>query len=77
MTTAITNVRIFDGQDVIGERSVVLEGGLITAVGGPIPADATVVDGQGATLLPGLIDSHVHTDVEGLRVARAFGRDHD
>lgn len=73
MTTAITNVRIFDGQDVIGERSVVLEGGLITAVGGPMPADAIVVDGNGATLLPGLIDSHVHTDVEGLRVALTFG----
>ena len=49
------------------------KGGLITAVGEPIPANATVVDGNGATLLPGLIDSHVHTDVEGLRDALAFG----
>jgi imidazolonepropionase-like amidohydrolase len=73
MTTAITNVRIFDGHDVIGERSVVLEGELITAVGEPIPPNATVVDGNGATLLPGLIDSHVHTDVKGLRDALAFG----
>ena len=73
MTTAITNVRIFDGEDVISERIVVLEGGRITAVGEPIPSGATVVDGESATLLPGLIDSHVHTDLAGLRNALAFG----
>lgn len=73
MTTAITNVRIFDGEDVISERIVVLEGERITAVGEPVPSGATVVDGGGATLLPGLIDSHVHTDVDGLHNALAFG----
>lgn len=73
MTTAITNVRIFDGENVISERIVVLEGGRITAVGEPIPSGATVIDGESATLLPGLIDSHVHTDPAGLRNALAFG----
>jgi imidazolonepropionase-like amidohydrolase len=73
VTTAITNVRIFDGEDGISERSLVLGDGLITAVGGPIPSDARIVDGEGATLLPGLIDSHVHTDINGLRDALAFG----
>jgi imidazolonepropionase-like amidohydrolase len=73
VTTAITNVRIFDGEDVISERIVVLEGERITAVGEPVPSGATVVDGGGATLLPGLIDSHVHTDVDGLHNALAFG----
>ncbi len=73
MTTAITDVKIFDGVEVISERTVVVDGGLIRAVGGPVPADATVVDGGSATLLPGLIDSHVHTDLDGLRDALAFG----
>ena len=73
MTTAITNVRIFDGDGVSTERTVVLEDARIAAVGGPVPPDATVVDGDGGTLLPGLIDSHVHTDVAGLRDALAFG----
>lgn len=73
MTTAITNAQIFDGSEVIDERTVVLDGGLIRAVGGPIPQDATIVDGTGGTLLPGLIDSHVHTDMDGLRDALAFG----
>lgn len=73
MITAITDVRIFDGVEVVSERAVVLDGGLIRAVGGPVPADATIVDGDGATLLPGLIDSHVHTNLAGLRDALAFG----
>lgn len=74
MSTAITNVRIFDGEDVSTERTVIIDGALITAVGGPVPSGAEVVDGNGtATLLPGLIDSHVHTDLEGLRDALAFG----
>jgi len=73
MTTAITNVRIFDGEEVISERTVLLGNGMIRTIGAPIPSDATIVDGAGATLLPGLIDSHVHTDVAGLRDALAFG----
>jgi imidazolonepropionase-like amidohydrolase len=71
--TAITNVRIFDGEQVSPERTVVLERGRIASVGGPIPAVVTIVDGDGATLLPGLLDSHVHTDLDGLRDALAFG----
>jgi imidazolonepropionase-like amidohydrolase len=71
--TAITNVRIFDGERAIPERTVVVERDLIASLGGSVPAGAAVVDGSGATLLPGLIDSHVHTDVSGLQDALAFG----
>jgi imidazolonepropionase-like amidohydrolase len=71
--TAITNVRIFDGEKLLDDRLVVLNGSEIQAVGGEIPAGATVIDGQGGTLLPGLIDSHVHTDLDGLRDALKFG----
>ncbi|UWZ59597.1 amidohydrolase family protein [Dactylosporangium aurantiacum] len=41
---------------------VVIDGGTITAVGSalPVPDGATVVDLGTATLLPGLIDTHVH-----------------
>jgi len=42
-------------------------------VGGEVPAGATVIDGHGGTLMPGLIDSHVHTDLNGLRDALSFG----
>ncbi|NBE83138.1 amidohydrolase family protein [Micromonospora sp. NEAU-HG-1] len=73
MITAITGARIFDGERVIEERTVVLDGQRIVALGGPVPDGATVVDARGATLLPGLIDSHVHTSPAGLRDALSFG----
>ncbi|NIK70517.1 MULTISPECIES: amidohydrolase family protein [unclassified Paenibacillus] len=71
--TAITNARIFDGEKVIEARSIVIEGETIIAVGGDVPADAAIIDAEGATLLPGLIDAHVHTSVGGLRDALNFG----
>ncbi|MCL2582609.1 MAG: amidohydrolase [Streptosporangiales bacterium] len=42
---------------------VVIDGGIVTAVGpgADVPAGAEVVDLQGATVLPGLWDSHVHS----------------
>ena len=73
MVTAITNVRIFDGKQEIKERVVVMKGAYIQTVGGEIPSGAKVIDGQGATLMPGLIDSHVHTDMAGLYDALKFG----
>jgi imidazolonepropionase-like amidohydrolase len=71
--TAITNVRIFDGEHIVDEHVVVIKGAVIYAVGGEIPEDAAVIDAKGATLLPGLIDSHVHTGMDGLRDALKFG----
>jgi len=73
MVAAITNALVFDGQDVIGYPTVILDGTRVAAIDQPVPSGATVVDGTGATLLPGLIDSHVHTDTDGLRDALAFG----
>jgi len=59
-----TNVNIFDGKsDKLAEgMSVLVEGNLIKKVAkGKINADgAKVIDGGGRTLMPGLIDGHVH-----------------
>ena len=73
IVTAITNVRIFDGETEISERILVIKGANIQSVGGEVPSGAMVIDGQGATLIPGLIDAHVHTDMDGLRDALKFG----
>ena len=73
MITAITRARVFDGDQVIEARTVVIDGAGIAAVGGPVPPGAAIVDAAGGTLLPGLIDSHVHTDMDGLRDALKFG----
>ncbi len=54
--TALTNVRVFDGRQLLAPGTVVIEGGRIVAD----PRGARVVDGAGGVLLPGLIDAHVH-----------------
>ncbi|NQX47648.1 amidohydrolase family protein [Paenibacillus tritici] len=71
--TAITNIRIFDGNQIIAPRHIVVKGESIISVGGELPADATIIDGENATLLPGLVDAHVHTSIGGLRDALKFG----
>ena len=53
---ALTHVKVFDGNALSEERTVVIENGVISAA---TTADKTV-DGQHGTLLPGFIDSHVH-----------------
>jgi len=73
---AFKGARVFDGVQVIPEAIVVVRGGMISAVtaGAEIPAGATVIDGRGKTLFPGLIDAHTHTfAVEHLRAAVVFG----
>ena len=72
-TTAITNAKVFDGENILADSTVVIKGANIQAVGGAVPSGATVIDGHGATLLPGLLDAHVHTDMDGLRDAVKFG----
>ncbi|MEC0372120.1 amidohydrolase family protein [Paenibacillus chibensis] len=71
--TAIVNVRIFDGEQMIAPTHVVIKGDSIISVGGDLPADATIVDGENGTLMPGFIDAHVHTSIGGLRDALKFG----
>ncbi len=53
---AITNVKVFDGNALTEERTVVIDNGVISNA---TTADSTV-DGQHGTLLPGFIDCHVH-----------------
>jgi imidazolonepropionase-like amidohydrolase len=55
----IHHVRVFDGTALSAPRDVHLADGLI--VSAP-PPGAQAVDGRGRTLLPGLIDTHVHVE---------------
>jgi imidazolonepropionase-like amidohydrolase len=59
-----TNVHIFDGksEELAEGMSVLVEGNLIKEVStDAIDAPgATVIDGEGRTLMPGLIDAHTH-----------------
>jgi imidazolonepropionase-like amidohydrolase len=72
----IMNVRLFDGEHVHAPTNVAVEGGFIRAIGADIDEynRLPAVDGTGATLLPGLIDAHVHTRAsDELRQALRFG----
>ena len=74
MVTAIVHARVFDGNEVLPAGTVVvLADGRIAAVGDAVPAEAELVDADGRTLLPGLIDAHVHTDEAALALALRFG----
>lgn len=62
--TLFTNVHVFDGvnEQRIENANVLIEGNLIASIStDPISADgATVIDGAGRTLMPGLSDTHTH-----------------
>ena len=67
--TLFKNVNIFDGKSEklsIGQN-VLVEGNTIKAIGKEVTAsaNATVIDGAGRTLMPGLIDNHVHLSLNG------------
>ena len=57
--TTIAGARVFDGTDVLGTASVSIEDGVVTEVR-PGSEHGGEVDGRGMTLLPGLVDAHVH-----------------
>lgn len=52
-----------DRGELVPHRSVRVSGDRIVSIaesGPPVPADATVLDGRGKFLIPGLVDMHVH-----------------
>lgn len=81
--TVIQHVRIFDGASVIAEDGYVMisaQSGRIEQISLETPILApnsltTVIDGTNCTLIPGLIDAHVHAhkDVSLLETAIQYG----
>ena len=67
-----TNVNVFDGKsESLSKSNVLVENNMIKKIGSSInaPEGATVIDGKGGTLMPGLIDSHVHFAMNGSGLA--------
>ena len=62
--TLFRNVRVFNGKstNLTASTSVLVVGNKIAKIGSDIavPDNATVIDGGGRTLMPGLIDNHWH-----------------
>ena len=68
---AVENVRVFvgDGRVIDRGRVLVRNGQIVEVVpqaGAPALRDTELIDGAGKTLLPGLIDMHVHLGASGL-----------
>jgi imidazolonepropionase-like amidohydrolase len=65
------NVVPMDTRRVLRHQTVLIEGDRITALGPAdeieVPARATIVQGDGRYLMPGLADMHVHLEREDLR----------
>lgn len=62
MTVAIRTAALIDGTgaDPRPNAVVLVEDGVITKIAADVPKGATVIDASELTLLPGLIDCHVH-----------------
>ncbi|HRN61113.1 MAG TPA: CIA30 family protein [Luteimonas sp.] len=71
----VEGARVFDGERDLGVATVVVRDGRIEAVGADVtvPESLPVVDGAGKTLLPGLIDAHVHAWGDAQRDMARFG----
>jgi len=72
---AVRDAHVFDGERMIPSANVIVRDGRITVVkaDAAIPADLPVIEGRGRTLLPGLIDSHVHVFPGAQADALRFG----
>ncbi len=73
--TAIEDVRLFTGQEIVEKSTVIVKGQRIIAVGQnlTIPENARRLNGEGKTLLPGFIDAHTHSFGDALERALYFG----
>ncbi|MFZ6657489.1 CIA30 family protein [Undibacterium sp. TJN19] len=58
----IQHVRVFDGEKMLQDRNVLIADRKIKDLNftGKATPDTTIINGNGRTLLPGLIDAHVH-----------------
>jgi imidazolonepropionase-like amidohydrolase len=71
----LSSARLIDGTGAppLNGVTVVVEDGRISEIdasGGPIPADAAGIDLDGRTLMPGLVDAHVHVTAFDMPRAR-------
>lgn len=75
-----TGVRVFDGssETLSDPTDVLVQGNTIAAIGAGAKASgegAIVIDGRGRTLMPGLIDNHVHMMFNSLSPAQMLEPD--
>ncbi|MBA2321099.1 MAG: PD40 domain-containing protein [Deltaproteobacteria bacterium] len=59
---ALTHARVvtMNGDEILEDATIVLQGDRIASINGPVPPGAKTVDLTGKTVIPGLIDVHAH-----------------
>lgn len=71
--TAIINVRVFNGYELLDPATVIIDGDKIGDPNGDYTVN-TVVDGLGRILIPGLMDSHLHvSNITSLEQLSGYG----
>ena len=72
---AIANAQLFDGKSLQNNIHLIVVDGRISEMGEDIelPSDLPVLDTEGKTLLPGLIDAHTHSYGNALADSLRFG----
>lgn len=76
--TLFRNVRVFDGQSpaLSAPTDVLVRGNSIAAIGPKLSAPGVpVIEGRGRTLMPGLIDMHVHLTFSALSMPQLMAPD--
>lgn len=76
--TLLLNASVYDGEDELrpGRQVLVVDGRIEAVTDGSVqaPSRCEVIDLQGRTLMPGLIDAHVHVVLVDLDLGRAMER---
>lgn len=62
--TRLMGLNIFDGETVSAHTSIEFTAAGITQLGALSDEEATVIDCNGAWLLPGLMDAHIHLELD-------------
>ncbi len=79
MTVLIRNAQVFDGENEQLQQGmdVLVDGERIAKVGSSVhaPSGATVLDADGRTLMPGLIDAHYHSMFNFWPVSKTLSSD--
>jgi imidazolonepropionase-like amidohydrolase len=78
--TLITGVHIFDGisKKRLMNANLLIEGNLVKKISTDkmVAEGATIIDGKGRTLMPGLIDMHWHSAYSSIPMSKGLTSDH-